>query len=330
MFDAYSESIEPYWISLPLNLRNAVSMIEPQWTCWEPGKTEQWVRTPPGIAITALDHFRFYRYAMEFEEFVPRFGEWYGKGAMTACFVGIRANESLNRWRTIAGHGIKFRGLKWTNRAGRKLYNFYPVYDWHVEDIWTFHGKTKIPYNRTYDLMYKAGLSVHQMRICQPYGDDQRKGLWLWHVLEPDTWHRVVTRVSGANSGALYARESGNILGNRKISLPQGHTWESYAKLLLTSMPPKARERYETKIAVFLNWYSMRGYPDGIPDEADPKMEAGKKAPSWRRVCRAMLKNDYWCKSLSFSQHASGKYTAYARRMAALREQLAQWGKTTV
>ena len=95
-------------------------------------------------------------------------------------------------------------------------------------------------------------------------------------------------------------------------------------------MPPKAREHYETKIAVFLNWYSMRGYPDGIPDEADPKMEADKKVPSWRRVCRAMLKNDYWCKSLSFSQHASGKYTAYARRMAALREQLAQWGKTTV
>lgn len=30
--------------------------------------------------------------------------------------------------------------------------------------------------NRLYDLMHQAGLTIHQQRICQPYGDDQRKG----------------------------------------------------------------------------------------------------------------------------------------------------------
>ena len=33
--------------------------------------------------------------------------------------------------------------------------------------------------------MAMAGLTVHQMRICQPYGDDQRRGLWLFHLIEP-------------------------------------------------------------------------------------------------------------------------------------------------
>ena len=52
--------------------------------------------------------------------------------------------------------------------------------------------------------MHKAGLTIHQQRICQPYGDDQRRGLWLFHLIEPITWAKVVARVNGANSGALY------------------------------------------------------------------------------------------------------------------------------
>jgi predicted phosphoadenosine phosphosulfate sulfurtransferase len=27
-----------------------------------------------------------------------------------------------------------------------------------------------------------------------------------------------------------------------------------------------------------------------------------KKAPSWRRIAKALVRNDYWCKSLSFAQ----------------------------
>jgi predicted phosphoadenosine phosphosulfate sulfurtransferase len=30
--------------------------------------------------------------------------------------------------------------------------------------------------------------------------------------------------------------------------------------------------------------------------------EAKRRAPSWRRICKVLLKNDYWCKGLSFSQ----------------------------
>jgi predicted phosphoadenosine phosphosulfate sulfurtransferase len=163
--------------------------------------------------------------------------------------------------------------------------------------------------------MYQAGLTLHQMRICQPYGDDQRKGLWLFHLIEPETWARVVARVNGANSGALYAQETGNILGVNKISKPDGHTWQSFANLLLESLPPKTKEHFANKIAVFLHWWQDRGYPNGIPDEASYRDEADKKTPSWRRICKMLLRNDYWAKGLSFSQHKSEAYKRYLKIM---------------
>jgi len=323
MYDLYAEHIEPYWVSLPIALRNAVSMYEPKWTCWEPGREADWIRQPPDMAITDQSFFPFYNYAMEFEEFVPEFGHWYAQGKLTACFVGIRTVESLNRWRTIAGHGTKFEGRNWTNYVGKTLWNVYPIYDWSTEDIWVYPGKFNKLYNRLYDRMHQAGLTLHQARICQPYGDDQRKGLWLFHVIEPETWSRIVARVNGANQGAKYARESGNILGRIKIDKPEGHTWESFAMLLLDSMPQRTQEHFKNKITMFLHWWEERGYPNGIPDEADHKAEAQRKVPSWRRVCKALLRNDYWCKGLSFSQHKSGSYDRYSKIMKKRRQ---AWG----
>jgi predicted phosphoadenosine phosphosulfate sulfurtransferase len=320
MFREYAEWIEPYWVALPLNLRNAVSQFEPQWMCWDPDRREDWVREPDPLSITDESFFPFFRRRMEFEEFVPAFGHWYAQGKLCACFVGIRTDESLNRWRTIAsGRKASFEGLQWTTWVGGGLYNAYPIYDWRTEDIWTFHGKFAAPYNRLYDRMHQAGLTIHQARICQPYGDDQRKGLWLFHVIEPETWGRVVNRVSGANQGALYVRESGNVLGQRKVSKPEDISWQDYAHRLLASMPPATAEHYRDKIAVFLKWYADRGYERGIPDEG---AATDRNTPSWTRICKALLRNDYWCKGLSFSQH---KTEAFAKYQKLMKKRRAEW-----
>lgn len=321
MYDLYADYIEPYWVCLPIALRNAVSVYEPKWCCWEPGK--DWIRQPPKMAITDQSYFPFYQYKMEFEEFVPEFGHWFGNGKLTACFVGIRSDESLNRYRTIVGNKSRFENKGFTTWLNRGLYNVYSIYDWKVSDIWLYNTKFKKPYNHLYDLMHGAGLTPSQMRICQPYGDDQRQGLWLFHAIEPETWAKVVARVNGANQGALYARETGDILGRIKIAKPPGHTWESFAKLLIESMPQQTKEHYENKISVFLHWWSERGYPNSIPDEADIHDEAAKKVPSWKRVCKALLRNDYWCKGLSFSQTKSTAYEKYKKVMKRRRQ---SWG----
>lgn len=315
---------DQYWVSLPLNLRNAVSVYEPQWLCWEPSKEDVWIRPKPERSVPE-DAFPFFVPGMEFEEFVPLFGEWYSQGESTACLVGIRTDESLNRFRTIASTAKETRsGVQWTTKVTDNVYNVYPIYDWRTEDIWTYHGKNpEKSYNRLYDLMAMAGLSIHMQRICHPYGDDQRRGLWLFHLIEPQTWARVVARVNGANGGSLYVQEWGNINGYRRITKPPGHTWQSFAEMLIRSMPPQAETHYADKILLFQRWWMARGYPEGIPDEAPYALEAKRLAPSWRRVCKSLLRNDYWCKGLGFSQHKTGAYRSYQELMRKRRD---RWG----
>lgn len=321
-YEIYREHCDPFWISLPIHLRNAVSVYETHWICWDEEKKKSWVRNPPEMAITKGDYFPFFRAGMEFEEFDVEFAEWYSAGDPVASFVGIRSDESLNRYRTIASSKKQHIDDKlWTTLIRENVYNIYPIYDWRTADIWIYQGKNpNLPSNGLYDLMHKAGLTIHQMRICQPYGDDQRRGLWLFHLIEPETWALIVARVNGANSGALYVNETGNINGYRRVSKPPGHTWSSFCELLVNSMPPKTKEHYQNKIAVFCKWWMDRGYSDGIPEECDYDIEAARKAPSWRRVCKSILRNDYWCKGLSFTQHRSEAYEKYLDLMKRRRQ----------
>lgn len=323
-FEMYADHIEPHWLALPISLRNAVSQFEPKWTCWDPSQKNKWVRNQDKRSITDSMFYPFFKFGMEFEELIPQFGEWYSEGRTTACFVGIRSDESLNRFRTLIAKKTRMEGKGWTTWCGGPLWNIYPIYDWKNEDLWTWHGRNPgAPYNKLYDRMRQAGLTLSQMRICQPYGDDQRKGLWLYQIIEPETWGRVVSRVNGANSGALYAKERGNITGSYKVEKPDHHSWESYSHMLLESMPPQTADHYRDKIAVFLKWWTDRGYPNGIPDEALPADEAARKVPSWRRICKTLLRNDYWCKGLSFTQTKSESFERYRKIMKRRRE---EWG----
>lgn len=319
----YSDYIDLHWVCLPLHLRNAVSVYEPFWLCWDEERKEDWIRQPPEEAITDHNYFPFFRKGMEFEEFVPEFGEWYAEGKTTACFVGIRTDESLNRYRTIASDSkITFKNKQYTTQVTDNVFNYYPIYDWTTKDIWIYHAKNPDKrYNELYELMHKAGLSIHQQRICQPYGDDQRRGLWLFHLIEPETWAKVVSRVNGANSGALYINESGSITGYNKISKPEGHTWESFSKLFLNSIPDVTKEHYLNKIFTYSKWWEERGYEGGIPDEAPYILESKKLAPSWRRICKSLLRNDYWCKGLGFTQHKTEAYKKYLELKKRKREE---------
>ena len=53
--DLYREHIDLHWVCLPLNLRNAVTNFEPQWTCWDPDQQERWVRDLPADAHPGYD-----------------------------------------------------------------------------------------------------------------------------------------------------------------------------------------------------------------------------------------------------------------------------------
>lgn len=321
LIDATKDVVENwYWCALPLSLRNAVSAIQPKWICWDKKDKEKWVREYPtkrkDIVLATEDSLPngwdwFFR-GMEFEEFILWFAKWFNEthGGKTAAGIGIRSDESLNRFRTIiSDKKERFKNYPWTTRAHCKsevlnCWNFFPLYDWRTEDDWTAVAKLNLIFNPIYELMYKNGLSIYEQRLCQPYGDDQRKGLDQYRTLEPETWEKVLNRVEGVNFGNIYCRTS--LLGNIKSEKPDNLTWEQYAVFLLESIgiyAPEVRDHYHTKIKTFLQWYKKEGIsPDQIPDETDKKLESAKKAASWRRIARAIEKNDFWMSRLSFGE----------------------------
>ena len=50
----------------------------------------------------------------------------------------------------------------------------YPLYDWKARDIWIYNARTRAIYNPLYDLMYRAGVPLRNMRVCEPFGPEQR------------------------------------------------------------------------------------------------------------------------------------------------------------
>ena len=312
IIETYKDLIDLHWFCGELLLRNAVSDYQPKWTCWDEEKKDIWVREKPKKSAD-LKQYDFYVPKMEFEEFMVLFGKWYAGDKLTAACIGIRADESLHRYRAITAtkKDLTFKGWKYSTQLNKKLFNLYPIYDWKTEDIWIFHSKNKtLSHNRIYDLMTMAGVKFSNQRLCQPFGDDQKRGLWLYHILETETWYKLLNRVSGVNSGSLYINERGNINGYNKIERPENHTWQSYSNYLLKSLPLKTQSHYKERFKKFIIGWKKRGYSK-IPDEAPHDLEVKCWAPSWKRMARCILRNDYYCKGLGQTQPLSEAYEKY-------------------
>lgn len=112
----------------------------------------------------------------------------------------------------------------------------------------------------------------------------------------------------GVNFGNIYCRTS--LLGNIKTEKPKNMTWEQYTVYLLESLgiyAPELRDHYYKKIKTFLQWYEDREgiKVNEIKEEEDKKLESAKKVASWRRIARAIEKNDFWMARLSFGETKS-------------------------
>ena len=303
-----------YHICLPIALRNAVSVLQPKWICWEEESRDLWVRDLPDDSINIYNcPFDFFVKGEEFEEFIIQFADWYRNkyNGKVACGVGIRTDESLNRFNTVAVQDkkIRFNNYHWTTKIKMNekyidVYNFYPIYDWSADDIWGAVSKLDLMYNQIYELMYKNGMSIYQQRLCQPFGDDQKNGLDQFKALEYETWTKILNRVNGVNFGNIYCRTTA--LGNLRTCKPNFMSWQEYVVFLLESIGIYNRElmlHYYRKIMKFMIWYKNKYNisKDEIPETADRKLENQKKAISWRRIARALEKNDFYLKRLSFA-----------------------------
>ena len=146
--------------------------------------------------------------------------------------------------------------MRWTRKLYDYVYNAYPIYDWLTTDVWTANGKFHWDYNRLYDLYYQAGIPIEKQRVSSPFISPAQTSLKLYRVLDPNTWGKMVNRVNGINFGGIYGGTSA--VGWQSVKLPQGHTWVSYTKFLLQTLPEETRQNYLEKLSVRIDFWRKR------------------------------------------------------------------------
>ena len=247
-FERIKDKVEPYWVCLPMATRTALSSYEMYWYPWDDTKKESWVRDMPKKPyVINLEHnpMTTYRYRMHQEDLAKQFGRWYRiehGGKKTVCLLGMRADESLQRYSGFLNKRYGYHGECWISKQFKDVWCASPLYDWTVYDIWHAYYLFNYDYNHLYDLYYKAGLRVTQMRVASPFNDYSKDSLNLYRVIDPQIWVKLVGRVQGANFASIYGRTKA--MGYRNVTLPEGHTWKSYTLFLLDTLPARLRNNY--------------------------------------------------------------------------------------
>lgn len=337
-FERIKNDVEPYWVCLPMATRTAVSNYKMYWYPWDDKKENLWVRKMPTYDyVINLNNnpITTYRYKMHQEDLAKQFGRWYKDahdGQSTICLLGVRAEESLQRYNGFLNKKYGYMGQCWITNQFKNVWCASPLYDWSVSDVWHANFLFNYDYNKLYDLYYMAGLKPSQMRVASPFNDSAKESLNLYRVIDPDIWIKVVGRVSGANFASIYGRTKA--LGYRNITLPEGHTWKSYTTFLLSTLPPTIRNNYIKKFNTSIRfWHTVGGglednvikellskgyniksngvsnytvlkntriiFVGKIPDHTDD-IKSTKDIPSWKRMCYCILKNDHICRFMGF------------------------------
>lgn len=337
-FERIRDEAECYWVCLPMATRTALSSYEMYWYPWDDKKQELWVRPMPAKEyVINLDNnpMTTYRYRMHQEDLAKQFGRWYRMshgGKKTICLLGMRAEESLQRYSGFLNKKYGYQGECWIGNMFKDVWCGSPLYDWSSRDVWHANYMFGYDYNRLYDLYYMAGLKISQMRVASPFNDYSKDALNLYRVIDPEIWVKLVGRVQGANFTSIYGKTKA--MGYRNISLPEGHTWKSYTMFLLDTLPARLRNNYIKKFNTSIDfWHKTgggldeetikeleeRGYKirrNGvsnytlskksrvvfvrkIPDNTDD-IRSSKDIPSWKRMCYCILKNDHTCRLMGF------------------------------
>ena len=325
-----------YRICMPISAQCCTSISQSFWVPWEKSKKDIWVRQMPAESINEDNHtFDFWVPGMWDYDLQNKFGGWIRRNKKVnkvACLVGIRTQESLNRWRAIYSdrNFNKLEGTDWTHIVEPGVCNCYPIFDWQTQDIWVANARFGWTYNKLYDLYYMAGLGIDQMRVASPFNDCAQETLKLYKVIEPNTWAKMIGRVNGVNFTGIYGGTTA--MGWKSIKLPKGHTWESYMYFLLDTLPKEAKAGYLSKLETSIKFWRERGgclSQDTIrklkaagvnitvvdktnykTDKKPVRMEylddidisEFKEIPTFKRMCICIMKNDHLCKYMGFSQ----------------------------
>ncbi|MFO7181637.1 MAG: phosphoadenosine phosphosulfate reductase family protein [Pseudomonadota bacterium] len=289
LMSMFPENVNRLWLQLEFRLTNATSTTEGQLICWEAGKHKLWMRPKKPFAIQHppwdrnKQTVRDRRKGFGFYDAIENFERCYSGAAF---LVGLRAaGESPNRWRAVTKNPVEIGGRRvyWGTRKGEN-FALYPIYDWNFHDVWRYIHDEQLPYSRIYDLQFRKGYPITEMRVSSLIHERAFKSIVDLPEFEPKTYNRLLKRIKGI----ALAQEAGK---NAKLfrcrKLPKNFkSWIAYRDFLLKTHPDRervgifekrfARQRTNEYVArqqcrqLILNDYENNV---GIDDAPDPREE---------------------------------------------------------
>ena len=160
---------------------------------------------------------------------------------------------------------------------------------------------------------------------------EAKSSLGLYRVIDPHVWAKLCARVQGANFIATYGKQ----LGYKSFKLPPNHTWKSFVKFLLATLPDEVAENFRTRFIQSFKVWGRKGRGlhediiadlenNGIPFSLNGTTAHGSKTlrrvvikrfpdhldmlkcnngtvASWKRFAITILKNDHTCKYMGLA-----------------------------
>lgn len=315
--------VEPYWLCLPEIDENASSVFERYYTMWDKTQEENWVRPIPDLPYVITednmdDTLRKYVDLDNISEWsITSFGEYLCdiKGKTNICnFIGLRSEESYGRYMTIAAgkNRNKLNQHTYLNKGkNTRTWISLPIYDWEFADIWYYYQSNNLDYNRLYDKFLKLGIPESEMRTCYAFGSEQKKSLWMYTQIEPETFDRLLNRVQGVNFGKNYNTTN---INRGKIKKPDHITWKAYMEILLSELPPLTKQNFEEKFKIVYRYHTVMYCDkmnlefdyiacDSRDEERQKQKESGlpyKVFFSYETMCGAIIRRDFVMKVYGF------------------------------
>ena len=170
------------------------------------------------------------------------------------------------------------------------------------------------------------------MRVASPFNDCASNTLKLYKVIDPNNWGKMIGRVNGVNFTAIYGGTTA--MGWNKITKPKDFTWKQYCYFLLNTLDEKTKQHYLNKLNTSIKFwkdkggclsdetikelqkdninYIDKGYTSNYSTNKkviafndyldDTNVTNFKELPTYKRMCICIIKNDYYCKYMGFSQ----------------------------
>lgn len=271
LMNLYPKNTTKLWLQIEFNLTNATSFEEGQFKCWEKGKHKIWMRPKQKDSIQhkpwdpAKETVRDKNKGFGFYDALENFQN---QRENTCFLVGLRATESMNRWRAVAknpGHKDWF----WSTKGKNGNISAYPLYDWNFHDIWKYIYDNKVQYSKIYDYMHKKGMPLQEIRVSSLIHEKSFKALVELPEFEPKTYDRLLKRVKGISVGNLYGKDNKML---RVQKLPKNFkTWIDYRDFLLETYPD------ESKKHIFIKRFARHLNNNYVA----------------RQQCRQLILNDY-------------------------------------